>query len=135
MRVWWVDRQTSFVRCFNTWLVSIFHLIFSPSQNSRPCFGRSRFSARFTTHVLLSSFDWFIGLFASVYSFDYCQSVNSGSDTAKSLSVPFFTVQIYPIKKKRKKRSFLERVKFLNKQKREWYQLRIDKKKIELKNI
>ena len=44
------------------------------------------------------SFDWFIGLFTSVYSFDYCLSVKSGSDTAKSLSVPFFTVQIYPIK-------------------------------------
>ena len=97
MRVWWVDWQTSFVRCFTTWLASISHLIFSPNQNWRPCFGRSLFSAHFTTHALLSSFDWFIGLCASVCSVDFYLSDNSGSDSAKSLSVPFFTVQIYPI--------------------------------------
>ena len=66
------------------------HLIFSPNQNSRQCLGRSRFSARFTTHVL--SFDWFVGLFASV---DYFPSVNSCSDTDKSFGYLSFSKNIY----------------------------------------
>ena len=69
------------------------HLIFSPNQNSRQCLGRSRFSARFTTHVRHdASFDWFVGLFASV---DYFLSVNSCSDTDKSFGYLSFSKNIY----------------------------------------